>query len=170
MQVINCYSVWKRAHFLKSQKKCTHYMCSHRLGPLHAMCAGCGWSVCKQLQQLRPGWCVHLSCKHLCVSRPSLTYRRNGHPGAAADLACVSGWMKRSSLQRDGELLRPLDSSPPQPTPPGERAVSLQNERKGKTKWKTHRGVNMTQFIKDKLRQGGRKRCKKVGRKQEGRG
>lgn len=61
-----------------------------------------------------------------------LTCRCNVRPGAAADPACVSGWMKRSCPPRAGELLRPLDSSPLQPTPPGEHAACLNKERRGK--------------------------------------
>lgn len=54
-------------------------------------------------------------------------------PGAVVGPAYVSGWMKRSCPQRAGELLRPPDSSPPQPMPPGEHAACLSNERRGET-------------------------------------
>lgn len=63
---------------------------------------------------------------------PSLTCRCNVRPGAAADPACVSGWKKRSCPLRAGELLRLLDSSPQQPTPPGEHAACLGKEQEGK--------------------------------------
>lgn len=75
---------------------------------------------------------VVLGWKQVCALQMFLTYRCNVRPGAAADPACVSGWTKRSCPQRAGELLRPLDSSPPQPMPPGEHAACLNKERRGK--------------------------------------
>lgn len=69
----------------------------------------------------------------VCVFRQLLTCQCNVRPCAVVGPACVSGWMKRSCPQRAGELLRPLDSSPPQPTPPGEHAACLNNEWRGET-------------------------------------
>lgn len=60
-----------------------------------------------------------------------LTCRCNARPGAVAGPACVSGWMRRSCPLRAGELLRPLGSSRPQPTPPDEHAACLNVERGG---------------------------------------
>lgn len=72
------------------------------------------------------------------------TCRCNARPGAAAGPACVSGWMKKSFPPRAGELLRPLDSSPPQPELPGERAACLNSgERRGPNRGKHSGGKEM---------------------------
>lgn len=64
------------------------------------------------------------------------TCRYNARPDAAAGPACVSGWMKKSFPPRAGELLRPLDSSPPQPALPGELAACLYYGAKGQNRGK----------------------------------
>lgn len=75
--------------------------------------------------------------------------------GAAADPAYVFDWMRRSCPPWASGPLRPLDSSPLQPTPPGEHAVCLNKEQRGQNRESIAKGkrwenrVDMTKMIKD---------------------